>query len=285
MPIGSMCFSGLSVTRPSIQAVWSPNIRGDVAMGGFVQGNRQDHRYARQRYGLERKIHSARILPEVRRSLPEGVSPARGAPGRPPPCRTIAPGSVARSTTVVGIAGQGPASIDDVDALSPALADRFRVVLRRVFPRQDQRRRQDRLAQARPAARARPDGRARGCRPCCASGAAAGAELRASPAARTCTRRECPAERSGTASCRGARSGRRRPGRGTRASGSACRPARGCRGCAGGRRVAHVAAERVARVGRIGDDAAVAQDLRGLPDEPRLRVLRVHGRRIAPWDG
>ena len=27
VPIGSMCFSGFAVTRPSIQAVWSPKIR------------------------------------------------------------------------------------------------------------------------------------------------------------------------------------------------------------------------------------------------------------------
>ena len=40
-------------------------------------------------------------------------------------------------------------------------------------------------------------------------------------------------------------------------------------------RVADVTAERVAAVGRIGDQPAVAQDLRGLADQPRLRILRV----------
>ena len=38
-------------------------------------------------------------------------------------------------------------------------------------------------------------------------------------------------------------------------------------------RVADAAAERVAGIGRVGDDAAVAQDRRRLPDQPRLRMV------------
>ena len=42
------------------------------------------------------------------------------------------------------------------------------------------------------------------------------------------------------------------------------------------RLVADVAAERVARVRRVGDHASVTDDFDRVPDEPRLRVLRVH---------
>ena len=45
----------------------------------------------------------------------------------------------------------------------------------------------------------------------------------------------------------------------------------------GGLGVAELAAQRIARIGRIGDDAAVAQDRRRLPDQARLRVRRVDG--------
>ena len=47
------------------------------------------------------------------------------------------------------------------------------------------------------------------------------------------------------------------------------------------RRVAEVAAERVARIGRVGDHAAVAQDRRRLPDEPRLRIGGVNVEELA----
>ena len=41
--------------------------------------------------------------------------------------------------------------------------------------------------------------------------------------------------------------------------------------------VADMAAQRVAGIGRIDHDAALADDLAGLPDEPRLRIARMHG--------
>ena len=46
-----------------------------------------------------------------------------------------------------------------------------------------------------------------------------------------------------------------------------------------------LAAERVARIRRIGDDAAVAQDLGRLPDQPRLRMRGVDGEELGHGRG
>ncbi len=82
---------------------------GDVAVGGFVQCDRQDHGHCPEHQGLERKIHRRRILPEVGRRRPSGESDACRIARRPR--GRSCPGSLARSTTVVGTAGHGPASI------------------------------------------------------------------------------------------------------------------------------------------------------------------------------
>ena len=42
------------------------------------------------------------------------------------------------------------------------------------------------------------------------------------------------------------------------------------------RQVAQVAAEGIARIGRIGDDAAVAENARGLANQARLRIDRMY---------
>ncbi len=44
----------------------------------------------------------------------------------------------------------------------------------------------------------------------------------------------------------------------------------------GGRRIAEMASERVAGIGGVGDDPALPQDRRRLPDEPRLRIGGMH---------
>ena len=64
---------------------------GDIAVGGFMQGDREDHRHGHERDGLERKIHiAAAFYPSPRRParrsgrrLTAAGSP--DAPGRPRP--------------------------------------------------------------------------------------------------------------------------------------------------------------------------------------------------------
>ena len=192
VPTGSMCFNGFSETRPSISAVRSPNMLRHVAVGGFMQGDREDHRHShRARWSRAKNPYSGPFylspaparFPRPASALTRSANPSRA--GSPPPRRTTTAGSTARSITVVGAATQGPASMTASIRGSQPLADRFRSFSGAASPGQDQRRRQDRLAEFGAAARARPRDPARARRSCCASDAAGAAEPRASPAAGT----------------------------------------------------------------------------------------------------
>ncbi len=48
--------------------------------------------------------------------------------------------------------------------------------------------------------------------------------------------------------------------------------------------VADVATERIRRVGRIHDHAAAAHDVRGLREQPTLRMRLMHGKVLAHGD-
>ena len=137
------------------------------------------------------------------------ASRGRAAPDRRAPRRMIVGASLARSTTVVGSAGHG-AGVDDERRARCRARSRIvvGVVQRLVVAGQDQRRRQDRLAQLREQRRDHRMRPARARRSCCA--------LRCWSASRhfarrrqqeRVTARERPAGRCGTASCPAARSG------------------------------------------------------------------------------
>ncbi len=196
----------------------------------------------------------------------------RGAPANPAPCRTITGGATARSTTVVGAAGHGAGIDDEVEHASEGIANALGVVERLDRAGQDQRRRQDRLAQL-----GEQRLRDRMVRDAHADGAA----LRVLEAARDfARRRQQERERAGRtlpddpelpvvepremADRRKIAQHQRQVVLVVEAANLPDAPR--------GHGVAEMAAERVARIGRIRDDAAVAQDRRRLPDQARLRV-------------
>ena len=176
---------------------------GDVAVRGFVQRDREDHRHRPEHDGRERKIHWPTILPDVPVAMPERAaighvatysqslsSPSRA--GSPAPRRTMTGGSTARSTTVVGSAGHAPASMTRSSARAERLPDRLGIVQRFAAARAASASTTGWARRAPAAAPARRRGPAPARRSCCASGAAAVAALRAWPAAGTCTRPGVP---------------------------------------------------------------------------------------------
>ena len=175
---------------------------GDVAVRGFVQGDREDHRHSHEHDGLERKIHiTAAFYPKSgariparrtrRRSVRSGQSEPRRDRRRPG-------GRSRRFDREIDDGrrfGDARPGVDDADrsACSQALANRFRVVERRA---------------RRPAGSTSTTGSARRVRAssACTTGwsgtrnadraaladAAAAAAPRACPAAGTCTRPGMP---------------------------------------------------------------------------------------------
>ena len=182
---------------------------------------------------------------------------ARAAPGRRRRGARSTGGSTARSTTVVGSAGHGPASMTRSSRAPSASRIASASFERLARARQDQRRRQDRLAQLREQrlhdgviGHAHADRAAlRMLQPPRHLARGRQQERVACPA--------CPAGRSGTASCRAcAKWPISDRSRSTSVRWCASSTPRIWRMRLRRRRVADVAAERVARVGRIGDHAA-----------------------------
>ena len=62
VPMGSMCLSGLRVTRPSTKAVLSPKVPGHVAMRGLVDGDGEQYRQRVKGDGLNQVWISIRLL-------------------------------------------------------------------------------------------------------------------------------------------------------------------------------------------------------------------------------